>query len=105
MRVGTGLDRLGFPWVLGGSLASSLAGEPRSTNDIDVALKCPVKRVDDLVDEFAGDYYAPVGPLSEAAKAFGSFNLIHHQSSFKVDLFFLGDNLLDTLQLKRKRSI
>lgn len=36
--LGRVLDDLGLPWALGGSLASSLVGEPRSTVDIDVAV-------------------------------------------------------------------
>lgn len=36
--IGSILDRLNIEWVLGGSLASSIVGEPRSTLDIDVAV-------------------------------------------------------------------
>ena len=33
------LDDLGIPYALGGSLASSLIGEPRSTVDVDIAIR------------------------------------------------------------------
>lgn len=41
--VGKVLDALGVPWLVGGSLSSSLLGVPRSTQDIDLvaALKAP----------------------------------------------------------------
>jgi hypothetical protein len=32
------LERIGTPYLLGGSLASSMLGEPRSTVDIDLAI-------------------------------------------------------------------
>ena len=32
-------DSLDVPWVLGGSMASSISGEPRSTMDIDMAVR------------------------------------------------------------------
>jgi hypothetical protein len=55
--IGQILDALGIPWVLGGSMASSIVGEPRSTMDIDVAIQVGVGRVPDLVAEVASDYY------------------------------------------------
>ena len=48
--LGRVLDGLGLPWVLGGSLASSLVGEPRSTVDIDVAVLLSEHHVASLVD-------------------------------------------------------
>ena len=33
------LDNLGIPYVLGGSLASSLMGESRATADVDMAIR------------------------------------------------------------------
>lgn len=35
-RVGAALDRLGVPWMVGGSLATSAYGEPRSNHDVDI---------------------------------------------------------------------
>lgn len=103
--VGECLDRLGASWALGGSLASSLMGEPRSTNDVDIALRLEPGRVEELVDLVEGDYYAPRASLLDAARRHDSFNLLHLESSFKVDLFFLGDSLLDCWQIERRESI
>ena len=38
-QVATILDGLGIPYALGGSMASSLIGEPRSTVDVNIAIK------------------------------------------------------------------
>ena len=46
--LGNAFDDLGVPWVLGGSLASSQLGEPRSTNDVDIAVSVAPTRVEAL---------------------------------------------------------
>jgi hypothetical protein len=46
--IGQILDALGIPWVPGGSMASPIVGEPRSTMDIDVAIQLDVGRVPGL---------------------------------------------------------
>jgi tRNA nucleotidyltransferase/poly(A) polymerase len=38
IRVAEVLDRIGVPYVIGGSVASVIAGEPRSTEDVDIAV-------------------------------------------------------------------
>ncbi|OWY62601.1 hypothetical protein B7486_57535, partial [cyanobacterium TDX16] len=39
IEVATILEEVGIDYVLGGSLASSVVGEPRSTLDIDMAVR------------------------------------------------------------------
>lgn len=103
--VGRELDALAIPWALGGSMAGSLLGEPRSTNDIDLAVRLDPPGVPALVEAVQDDYYAPLDALRAAAATHDSFNLIHLTSSFKVDLFFLGDSRLDRLQIERRLQV
>lgn len=103
--LGNAFDDLGVPWVLGGSLASSLLGEPRSTNDVDIAVRVAPAGVEPLVARVDGDYLAPLEALTDAARRHDWFNLLHHRSSFKVDLFFLGDVDLDQLQIERRQLV
>ena len=46
------LDQIGIDYMITGSMASSLQGEPRSTHDIDVVLAIQEIDVDNLVDAF-----------------------------------------------------
>lgn len=105
VAIGRVLDALGVPWVLGGSLASSLVGEPRSTMDIDVAVVLRAGQVDRLVVAVQDDYYVSAEQAREAALRHTSFNLIHHASGMKVDLFPLSDDPLDVRQLAGRHLV
>lgn len=51
------LERIGVAYVIGGSFASSLHGEPRSTNDIDLVADLPASKVAALVSTLGSAYY------------------------------------------------
>jgi len=99
------LDDLHIPYVIGGSVAASLVGEPRSTADIDIAVAMTVEHVAPLLAAVAGDFYVPSDAARHEAEQSTAFNLIDRRSALKVDLFVLGDDLLDRLQLERRQSI
>lgn len=99
------LDRIGIPYVLGGSLASSLIGEPRSTDDIDLAVELAIRPGERLVDALGSEFYVDAASVGEAIRNRGSFNVIHLGSMIKVDIFVLGDSFLDRRQIERRRSV
>ena len=49
LRVGEVLEQLGVEWVVGGSLASSLQGIPRATQDVDLVANLRLDRMAGLV--------------------------------------------------------
>ncbi len=95
LRVVAILDDLGIPYVLGGSLASSLLGEPRATADVDMAIRISASQLAPLLTALESDFYVSEDAARDAIERNASFNLIHLESVLKVDLFVLGDNLLD----------
>lgn len=99
------LDELGVPYALGGSMASSLIGEPRSTVDVDIAIKLDVEAGDVLLGRASADFYVPTDAAREAIRAHSSFNLIDTAHGLKVDLFVLGEGLLDRMQIERRVSV
>ncbi len=105
VSIGRILDELGIAWVLGGSLASSIVGEPRSTMDIDVAVQLDVGHVHDLVAAVRDDYYVSEDMVRDALTHASSFNLIHFESGMKIDLFPLSDDPLDVRQLARRELV
>lgn len=99
------LDRIGIPYVIGGSLASALVGEPRSTADVDIAVEMHAAMIEPLVEDVSADFYVPASAVAAAVEARSSFNLIDRRSALKVDVFVLGDDLLDRRQLERRRPV
>lgn len=99
------LDRIEIDYVLGGSLASSTFGEPRATNDVDIALALTATHLGQLIDEFRSKgYYVAERSAAEAVSQRSSFNVIH-PSGLKVDLFVTGDGVLDKLQIGRRARV
>jgi hypothetical protein len=102
LRVVRMLDELGIAYVLGGSLASSLVGEPRATADIDLAIRIDLDQVSALVRALSGEFYISEEAVKDAVRRGTSFNAVHLESVTKVDLFVLGDDVLDRRQLERR---
>lgn len=105
VRIGAILDSLGIDWVLGGSLASSLVGEPRSTLDIDMAVLLDRRSVSPLVAAVEADYYVNEQMALDAVEHGSSFNLVHYETAIKVDIFVLTDDPLDQRQLSRREAV
>lgn len=97
------LERLGIPYFLGGSLASSLLGEPRATVDVDLALSLLTAAVGPLVAGLQPDFYVDELAVRDAVERCGTFNAIHQPTVLKVDFFVLGDTAFDRTQLLRRR--
>ncbi len=96
------VENVGGTAVLGGSLASSLVGEPRSTVDVDVAVHLGQDVGDDLLDAIvAAGYYVPLVSARRALADGGSFNVLD-DTAYKIDVFLLGDAPLDRGQRDRR---
>jgi hypothetical protein len=96
------LDDLAIPYAVGGSLASSLVGEPRSTIDADIAIRVAEDREAELLERTSAVFYVPLASAREALRTHTSFNLVDTEHGLKVDLFVLGDGLLDRMQIARR---
>jgi hypothetical protein len=99
------LDELGVASTVGGSIASSFAGEPRSTIDIDIVVALETQHVHDLVRRLEPDFYVDEQALLRAVRMRASANLIHQQTMLKVDLFVAGGTPLDAQQLARRQRV
>lgn len=103
--LGTIFDSVGAAWVVGGSVAGSLLGEPRTTNDVDIAVSMTVDSIPIFVDAVTERYYAPLEMITDAARENGAANLICLTTGFKIDLFFLGSEQLDQWQIARRMAV
>jgi len=105
ITISRALDGLGISHTVGGSIASSFAGEPRSTVDIDIVAAIQAADVGPLVSALNDDFYVDAGALERAVRERGTTNLIHQSTQLKVDLFIAGGTPLDEQQLRRRREV
>ena len=85
------LNSTGAIWMATGSIAAMTYGEYRTTNDIDVILTLAPFEVAKIAAAFPLEefYCPPLDVLSaEAARTErGHFNLLHHDTGFKADIY------------------
>ena len=103
------LERLGLRYCITGSVAASVYGEPRLTADIDVVLLLGAGDIGALRAAFPETaYYVPPDEtlrLQLARSSRGMFNLIHHASQFKADVYLAAQDPLHAWALEHRRRI
>jgi len=95
------LNLLKIPYMVGGSLASSVHGVFRSTNDIDIVANVKEEHIMPFVSELAADFYADADTMREALHEGRPFNVIHFASGYKFDFFPVAGNPYFQVQLQR----
>lgn len=98
------LSDLGVPYFVGGSVASSIYGMPRSTLDVDLVAELREEHVAGLVERLGTDYYLSEDAIREAVHAHSSFNLIHLATMLKIDIFVWKARPFDQEAFRRRRD-
>ena len=81
------LEALAIPYYIGGSIASSLYGEFRATNDVDIVLDLAEGQVNPLVAALETDFYVDADMIRAALQYRSSFNVIYLPTMIKADFF------------------
>ena len=81
------LEQLTVPYHIGGSVASSLYGEFRPTQDVDIVADMQLAHVRLFVRLLEDDYYVVEDSVRDAIRRRSSFNLISNETFMKVDVF------------------
>jgi hypothetical protein len=97
------LERLEVRYFISGSLASTLYGIMRTTMDADIVADLNQKHIVDFVSELGDDFYIDQEMINTAVKQRSSFNIIHRESFFKIDLFIPEPRPFDNVQFTRAR--
>lgn len=99
------LEEAGIEYMVTGSTASSLQGEPRLTHDIDIVAAIDRSVVDRLMDAFpAPDFYLSRESILDAIDRQWTFNLLDVKGGGKVDFWMLTDEPFDRSRFARKYS-
>lgn len=99
------LDEAKIPYMICGSLGSSVHGEPRATNDIDIIIACGLRQIRQFIASFQEEkYYADLDMAEDAFRNQSMFNIIDLQSGWKADLIFLKDNEFAHEEFSRRKE-
>jgi hypothetical protein len=105
-RVVEALERLHLSYLVTGSMATILYGEPRFTNDIDVVVQLGQDQVEALVGEFSpAEFYFDAEQMRSAISRQRQFNIIHPGSGLKVDVMIPAMDEFDRSRFARGRRV
>jgi hypothetical protein len=105
LLVAAALDAAGCEYFVGGSVASSLQGEPRATNDIDIVVAMPLFKVLPFARALGSDFELDQEMLRDAISRGSSANMFYLPLVTKVDLFALGEAPYDEAEFSRRRRV
>ena len=98
------LDDLKIDYAIGGSIASSLYGKVRFTQDADITVAAFGDKAEQLYNELKEGFYISKEAMNQAISNRDSFNIIHLESAFKIDIFIRkDDDFHRQLFLRRKK--
>ena len=99
------LEACGLRYLVGGSLASSMSGEPRSTLDVDIVVAMEASDVDQLTARLRAEFDVDEEAVARAVRERSHVNVFHRASAIKVDFFVSGGSPLDEEQMARRQRI
>jgi len=95
-------ESLGIEYYIGGSLASSAFGIARSTMDIDIAADIRQGQAPILEERFQTHFYIDRDMIERAIREKSSFNIVHLETMFKIDIFVVSDEPYDKQAMVRR---
>jgi hypothetical protein len=98
------LERLGVRYAIGGSLASSLHGVFRASVDADIVADLRLEHVEPFARALGEAFYRDETAMRRAIDERRSFNVIHLDTMFKIDVFVPKGRPFDEAQLRRRSA-
>ena len=96
------LKRLGIPYMVTGSVALFVYGEPRATNDLDIVIDPSKEALASLLSEISSRAYVTQEAASEAFRCRSMFNAIDLATTEKIDFILLKDRSFDLVRFERR---
>jgi len=98
------LEKLDIDYYVCGSVASSLQGEIRYTQDLDLVIQIEPVKAELLIEAMAGEFYISEVAVAEPLSGkISFFNVIHFETTEKADLFVMGEDEFSRIQMARRR--
>ena len=96
------IEALDVPYFIGGSLASALYGVVRTTLDADLVADLRPEHAEPFARRLSAAFYVDLDSILDAIQRRDSFNVIHLESMFKVDIFIPRQRPYDRAQFARR---
>lgn len=103
-RLARAFDDLGIRYLVGGSLASSIYGTPRATQDVDLVAEIAPPHVEPLASDLSDEFYVDSNMIRDAIRRRASFNVVHLATMFKADVFIARDDAWSREEMSRART-
>ena len=104
LQVSETLESLGIPYFIGGSLATAVHGVARATMDVDLVADIQPTQIRPLLNALGDRFFADEQMIRSSIQQGISFNLIHKETMFKVDIFPAKDRAYDRAQFERRAA-
>jgi hypothetical protein len=99
------MESLGIRYVIVGSVASTLHGEPRATLDVDMTVRMGPRDVEPLFRALEPEFHVDRAALAEAVRTGFPCNAVHRRSHVKLDLYVRRNEGIHAEELRRARRL
>jgi hypothetical protein len=102
------LNKTNLKYIVTGSVAGIIYGEPRLTHDVDIIIYLKQNNIKKVILMFSEEeFYIPPYEIIKTESVRnnrGHFNIIHHESGFKADIYLVGNDPLHIFAFKNKKQ-
>ncbi len=99
------LDKAGIPYMVAGSMSSSLHGRPRATQDTDVVIDPTEDQLASFLGLLGQDYYVSQNAALDAFHRRTMFNVIDLAGGWKADFILRKDRPFSRGEFERRRQV
>ena len=99
------LNRQQIPYMLSGSISSSLHGRPRATRDVDIVIAPTEEQLLNFARTLAATHYVSLDAVRNAFAHTSTFNVIDNQSAWKADFIIRKDRAFSREEFQRRRQV
>ncbi len=96
------LNQQSIPYMLSGSVSSSLHGQPRATRDVDIVIAATEEQVLNFAGTLSESYYVSLDAVRNAFAHNSTFNVIDSQSGWKADFIIRKDRPFSHGEFERR---
>ena len=104
-RITQAFEKENIPYMLSGSLALNSYSVPRMTLDIDIVIELRQENLDVFLSLFQNNYYIDNKTVRYETERVGMFNVIDHETGFKIDFILRKETDYRKLEFNRRRRI